>query len=72
MTDGVFGTYTTLVPYMRQWFRIYNSNYFAQGLLPAWYYGLIGLVARARLAASAAARSRTWSGRCPRWPDGLC
>jgi pimeloyl-ACP methyl ester carboxylesterase len=45
VTDGVFGTYTTLVPYMRQWFRIYNSNYFAQGLLPAWYYGLIGLAA---------------------------
>lgn len=43
VTDGVFGTYTTLVPYMRQWFKIYNSNYFAQGLLPAWYYGLIGL-----------------------------
>jgi fermentation-respiration switch protein FrsA (DUF1100 family) len=43
VTDGVFGTYTTLVPYMRQWFRIYNSNYFAQGLLPAWYYGMIGL-----------------------------
>jgi fermentation-respiration switch protein FrsA (DUF1100 family) len=44
-TDGVFGTYTTLVPYMQQWFRIYNSNYFAQSLLPPWYYGLIGLVA---------------------------
>ncbi|MGH9677721.1 MAG: alpha/beta hydrolase, partial [Candidatus Acidiferrum sp.] len=44
VTDGVFGTYTTLVPYMRQWFRIYNSNYLAQGLLPSWYYGLIGLV----------------------------
>jgi pimeloyl-ACP methyl ester carboxylesterase len=45
VTDGVFGTYTTLVPYMQQWFRIYNSNYFAQSLLPPWYYGLIGLVA---------------------------
>lgn len=45
VTDGVFGTYTTLVPYMRQWFRIYNSNYIAQGLLPSWYYGLIGLAA---------------------------
>lgn len=45
VTDGVFGTYTTLVPYMRQWFRIYNSNYIAQGLLPSWYYGIVGLVA---------------------------
>ena len=39
VTDGVFGTYTTLVPYMQQWFRIYNSNYFTQSLLPPWYYG---------------------------------
>jgi uncharacterized protein len=45
VTDGVFGTYTTLVPYMRHWFRIYNSQYSIQGLLPSWYYGLIGLVA---------------------------
>jgi fermentation-respiration switch protein FrsA (DUF1100 family) len=44
VTDGVFGTYTTLVPYMMQWFRIYNSNYLVQSLLPPWYYGLIGLV----------------------------
>jgi fermentation-respiration switch protein FrsA (DUF1100 family) len=45
VTDGAFGTYTVLVPYMRQYFRIYNNNYFAQALLPSWYYGLIGLVA---------------------------
>src|SRR5262249_48374753 len=25
VTDGVFATYTVLVPYMRQWFRIYNK-----------------------------------------------
>lgn len=43
-TDGVFATYTTLVPYMRFWFRIYNSQYGLQALLPSWYYGLIGLV----------------------------
>jgi pimeloyl-ACP methyl ester carboxylesterase len=41
-TDGLFATYTTLVPYMRQWFRIYNSRYALQGLLPSWYYGIIG------------------------------
>jgi pimeloyl-ACP methyl ester carboxylesterase len=44
VTDGVFGTYTTLVPYMKQWFRIYNSNYAVQGLIPLWFYGLVGLV----------------------------
>lgn len=43
VTDGVFGTYSTVVPYMRQWFRIYNQKYSFQGLLPSWYYGLIGL-----------------------------
>lgn len=44
VTDGVFATYTTLVPYMRQWFRIYNSHYQLQGLLPYWYYGILGRV----------------------------
>jgi pimeloyl-ACP methyl ester carboxylesterase len=53
LTDGMFATYTTLVPYMRQWFRIYNSRYALQGLLPSWYYGIIGkhglrIVARQR------------------------
>jgi alpha-beta hydrolase superfamily lysophospholipase len=43
VTDGVFATYTTLVPYMKQWFRIYNSHYAIQGLIPLWFYGLIGL-----------------------------
>ena len=44
VTDGVFATYTVLVPYMRQWFRIYNHNYVVQGMLPSWYYGQIGKV----------------------------
>jgi dipeptidyl aminopeptidase/acylaminoacyl peptidase len=43
VTDGAFGTYTTLVPYMRQWFRIYNNHYAIQALIPQWFYGLIGL-----------------------------
>jgi dipeptidyl aminopeptidase/acylaminoacyl peptidase len=43
VTDGVFATYTTLVPYMKQWFRIYNNRYAIQGLIPLWFYGLIGL-----------------------------
>jgi pimeloyl-ACP methyl ester carboxylesterase len=45
VTDGVFATYTTVVPFMRHWFRIYNNQYLAQGLMPSWYYGLIGRVA---------------------------
>jgi pimeloyl-ACP methyl ester carboxylesterase len=45
VTDGVFACYTTLVPYMRQWFRIYDSRFAVQGLLPSWYYGRVGLKA---------------------------
>jgi len=44
ITDGIFATYSTLVPYMRHWYRIYNSNYAVQGLLPSWYYGIIGRI----------------------------
>jgi pimeloyl-ACP methyl ester carboxylesterase len=43
VTDGVFATYTTVVPYMRLWFRIYNFHYVRQALIPGWYYGLVGL-----------------------------
>jgi pimeloyl-ACP methyl ester carboxylesterase len=45
ITDGIFATYTTVVPYMRHWFRIYNHQYLVQGLMPSWYYGLIARVA---------------------------
>lgn len=45
VTDGAFATYTTLVPYMRHYFRIYNDQYRMQGLVPSWYYGLVGLAA---------------------------
>jgi fermentation-respiration switch protein FrsA (DUF1100 family) len=45
VTDGAFAAYTTLVPYMRQWYRIYNRHYALQGLIPSWYYGHIGMVA---------------------------
>jgi alpha-beta hydrolase superfamily lysophospholipase len=45
VTDGIFGTYTTLVPYMRYWFHIYSHNKVRQAVVPSWYYGLIGMVA---------------------------
>lgn len=48
VTDGAFATYTTLVPYMKQWFRIYNNHYAIQGLIPMWFYGLIGLAGMRR------------------------
>jgi uncharacterized protein len=51
VTDGVFGTYTTLVPYMRHWFRIYNTTSVLRGLAPDWYYGLVGLAGLRRIEA---------------------
>ena len=44
VTDGAFGTYSVVVPYMRYWFAIYNSDYALHGLLNGWYYGKIALV----------------------------
>lgn len=35
VTDGMFGTYSTLYPYMRHWFTIYNSLY-PPVLIPDW------------------------------------
>ncbi len=43
VTDGVFATYSTVVPYMRQWFRIYNTHVLVQGVFPDWFFGMIGL-----------------------------
>ena len=45
VTDGVFAVYTTLVPYMRHWFHIYNKRVLIIGLIPNWFFGLIGLTA---------------------------
>jgi len=42
VTDGLFASFTTLVPYMRQWFRIYNNRHRIQGFIPVWFYGMIG------------------------------
>ncbi len=42
-TDGAFGTYTTMVPYMRRWVVNVNSNILVHGLLPGWFYGAIAM-----------------------------
>jgi alpha-beta hydrolase superfamily lysophospholipase len=44
VTDGAFATYSTMVPYARVWFAIYNTNYAFHGLLWAWYYGWVAKV----------------------------
>ena len=59
VTDGIFATYTTMVPYMRQWVRIFSTPLLvAEGCCRSWYYGLIGRQ-------GAAANQRTASLRVP-------
>jgi pimeloyl-ACP methyl ester carboxylesterase len=48
VTDGLFATFTTLTPYMKQWFRIYNT-YFPLALIPDWYVDWIGRIGLRRI-----------------------
>jgi pimeloyl-ACP methyl ester carboxylesterase len=41
VTDGVFATRSTMVPYMQKWIGIFSSRYLIQRLLPRWFYWLI-------------------------------
>jgi uncharacterized protein len=41
VTDGIFATHTTMVPYMRKWISIYSKRIWLQKALPDWYYGLL-------------------------------
>lgn len=49
-TDGAYATYTTLVPYMQRWIKIYSTRYTVQKALPTWFYGLLGLSGVRRVA----------------------
>lgn len=49
VTDGIFGTFTTMVPYMKKWITIYSKQYLIQALLPDWYYELIARTCVGRL-----------------------
>jgi len=40
VTDGAFGTLTTMVPYMKQWMTIYIRHRWVEPLLPMWYLRL--------------------------------
>lgn len=42
VTDGIFGTLTTMVPYMAQWVMIYTKRRFLASLLPKWYLRRLG------------------------------
>jgi fermentation-respiration switch protein FrsA (DUF1100 family) len=45
VTDGAFGHYSVMVPYMRVWFSIYNPHRPLHGLIGAWYFGLVARTA---------------------------
>lgn len=49
VTDGMFAVYTTVVPYMRHWVKIYSSLTWLQKILPDFFYGTIGLIAFKRV-----------------------
>jgi uncharacterized protein len=49
VTDGIFATHTTMVPYMRRWIAIYSDRYWIQEMLPTWMYGWVGYTALKRV-----------------------
>jgi pimeloyl-ACP methyl ester carboxylesterase len=69
VTDGAFATYTTVVPYMRQWFRIYNRSYQLQALFPTWYYGSVGRRALRRIEEERGCRFPPLEKELPRLGD---
>ena len=38
VTDGIFATHSTMLPYMRKWVSIYSDRYWIQSILPDWMY----------------------------------
>ena len=49
-TDGAYATYTTVVPYMQRWIKIYSDRRLLQRVLPRWFYGLVGITGLNRVA----------------------
>ncbi len=49
-TDGAYATYTTVVPYMQRWIKIYSDRHTLQRVLPTWFYGLVGVTGLNRVA----------------------
>ena len=50
VTDGMYGTHTTMVPYMKRWIQIYSGSRRLQRSLPNWFYGAVGMVGVKRVA----------------------
>lgn len=49
VTDGIFATFTTVVPYMRKWIAIYSHRNWLHWVLPSWYYEFVGRTCLGRL-----------------------
>ena len=50
VTDGAYGTHTTMVPYLKRWISIYSDRKMIQSVLPTWFYGIIGMVGAKKVA----------------------
>lgn len=50
VTDGAYGTHTTMVPYLRRWIQIYSDRKMIQRALPTWFYGIVGMVGAKKVA----------------------
>jgi pimeloyl-ACP methyl ester carboxylesterase len=44
VTDGIFATHATMVPYMKKWVAIYSTRPWLLPLIPHWYYRHIARV----------------------------
>ena len=44
-TDGAFGTFSTVVPYMRKWVAIYDRRYLTHGIMPLWFWNSVATMA---------------------------
>jgi pimeloyl-ACP methyl ester carboxylesterase len=49
VTDGIFATHATMVPYMRRWISIYSDRYWIQELLPTCFYSWMGYAGLRRI-----------------------
>lgn len=50
VTDGAYGTHTTMIPYLKRWIGIYSDRKRIQRVLPTWFYGIIGMVGAKKVA----------------------
>src|SRR5262249_15671397 len=62
VTDGIFATHATMVPYMRRWISIYSDRYWIQELLPTCFYSWMGHAGLRLIGGEGGWRLRHWEG----------